>query len=216
MTRWRSFSWRQLRFLELSKEPLQLWSETRATQVPAVLRAQRVMTGMPGLQSYHQAVQSGPCTSSSPLLRALLAEHRSGSRLLLTSTVASPPLASNWAPAEGRRLMHLYDRLVQQQSLSGSACSVLHGRRWHGCAEWLGAQRPFMPLAQRAFSSQSRSAAEHRRQQLQKKSTEQGLYMVALVVAMIGLTYASVPLYRYNLLSSNIASDMLMLSIPLN
>lgn len=30
----------------------------------------------------------------------------------------------------------------------------------------------------------------------QSKSSQQGLYLVALVVGMVGLTYASVPLYR--------------------
>ena len=32
----------------------------------------------------------------------------------------------------------------------------------------------------------------------QKKSGEQGLYIIAFVVAMVGVTYASVPLYRYS------------------
>ena len=46
----------------------------------------------------------------------------------------------------------------------------------------------------RAFSSQAQRSQQRR--QLQKKSSEQGVYLVALVVGMIGLTYASVPLYR--------------------
>ena len=46
----------------------------------------------------------------------------------------------------------------------------------------------------RAFASQAQRSQQRR--QLQKKSSEQGVYLVALVVGMVGLTYASVPLYR--------------------
>ncbi len=46
----------------------------------------------------------------------------------------------------------------------------------------------------RAFASQAQRSQQ--RKQLQKKSSEQGVYLVALVVGMVGLTYASVPLYR--------------------
>ena len=48
----------------------------------------------------------------------------------------------------------------------------------------------------RGFAGQAQQAAAAQRQRLQKKSSEQGLYLVALVVGMVGLTYASVPLYR--------------------
>jgi hypothetical protein len=46
----------------------------------------------------------------------------------------------------------------------------------------------------RGFASQAQRSQQRR--QLQKKSSEQGVYLVALVVGMVGLTYASVPLYR--------------------
>ena len=46
----------------------------------------------------------------------------------------------------------------------------------------------------RGFASQTQRSQQ--RKQLQKKSSEQGVYLVALVVGMVGLTYASVPLYR--------------------
>ena len=46
----------------------------------------------------------------------------------------------------------------------------------------------------RGFASQTQRSQQRR--QLQKKSSEQGVYLVALVVGMVGLTYASVPLYR--------------------
>jgi hypothetical protein len=45
----------------------------------------------------------------------------------------------------------------------------------------------------RGFASRAAAAQQQR---LQKRSAEQGLYLVALVVGMVGLTYASVPLYR--------------------
>ena len=44
--------------------------------------------------------------------------------------------------------------------------------------------------------AQSSSSAAARSVAGQKKAKEQGLYLVSLVVGMVGLTYASVPLYR--------------------
>ena len=44
-------------------------------------------------------------------------------------------------------------------------------------------------------SQQGSSRIRHAEMQ-QKKSGEQGLYIIAFVVAMVGVTYASVPLYR--------------------
>lgn len=43
------------------------------------------------------------------------------------------------------------------------------------------------------------AAAGHRQRQAGRgssKASEQGMYLVALVISMIGITYASVPLYR--------------------
>ena len=46
-------------------------------------------------------------------------------------------------------------------------------------------------------ASQAQAASQARgRRQLQGKSGQQGLYLVAVVVGMVGITYASVPLYR--------------------
>lgn len=45
-------------------------------------------------------------------------------------------------------------------------------------------------------SSLSYSTARNAAAQRQKRVTEQGLYLVTVVVGMVGLTYASVPLYR--------------------
>ncbi len=50
---------------------------------------------------------------------------------------------------------------------------------------------------QRSMATQRRGAALSQKGRLQKKASEQGLYLVAMVVGMVGLTYASVPLYRY-------------------
>ncbi|EIE21649.1 cytochrome c oxidase assembly protein CtaG/Cox11 [Coccomyxa subellipsoidea C-169] len=46
------------------------------------------------------------------------------------------------------------------------------------------------------MATQGRGAALSQKGRLQKKASEQGLYLVAMVVGMVGLTYASVPLYR--------------------
>ena len=52
-------------------------------------------------------------------------------------------------------------------------------------------------MATAARQSQIRNAAASNQQRLQRTSQQQGMYLIALVVSMIGLTYASVPLYRY-------------------
>ena len=68
-----------------------------------------------------------------------------------------------------------------------------HRRRAAGCQQ----QQALRQLqGWRGFASRAQEAAAAQRQRLAKKSGEQGLYLVALVVGMVGLTYASVPLYR--------------------
>lgn len=99
------------------------------------------------------------------------------------------------------------------QGLPGSAASLTQsrcystGRVWsqlQHAQPWLqrrqAAGRPQRAQQQlqvwRGFASRAQEAAATQRQRLRKKSGEQGLYLVALVVGMVGLTYASVPLYR--------------------
>lgn len=78
----------------------------------------------------------------------------------------------------------------------GSAsCTNLHGRlvasaTHSGCTRY---------TTVRTFASQAQRSQQRR--QLQKKSSEQGVYLISLVVGMVGLTYASVPLYRCALAS---------------
>lgn len=52
----------------------------------------------------------------------------------------------------------------------------------------------------RGFAAQAQVRSQHRKQQFARQKTDpsgiQGLYLVAFTVAMIGVTYASVPLYR--------------------
>ena len=48
-----------------------------------------------------------------------------------------------------------------------------------------------------ARNTQTRNAVPSYKQRLQRSSQQQGMYLIALVVSMVGLTYASVPLYRY-------------------
>ncbi len=47
-----------------------------------------------------------------------------------------------------------------------------------------------------ARQSHGRNAGLPYKQRLQRSSQQQGMYLIALVVGMVGLTYASVPLYR--------------------
>ncbi len=82
---------------------------------------------------------------------------------------------------------------------SSSCCSIAPAlvRRWQPGPSTAGSSllRSSGGIsALRAFSAQAQRSQQRR--QLQKKSSEQGVYLVALVVGMIGLTYASVPLYR--------------------
>lgn len=51
----------------------------------------------------------------------------------------------------------------------------------------------------RQHATAAAAAASHRQHQAGRgssKANEQGMYLVALVISMIGITYASVPLYR--------------------
>lgn len=61
-------------------------------------------------------------------------------------------------------------------------------------------KRPLANQLQRGFAAQSQARPQHRKQQPSQRKIDpsgiQGLYLVAFTVAMIGVTYASVPLYR--------------------
>ena len=60
-------------------------------------------------------------------------------------------------------------------------------------------QTPFASLWHRGFAAQAQTRPQYRGQQSRRKidpSGTQGLYLVAFTVAMVGVTYASVPLYR--------------------
>ena len=94
---------------------------------------------------------------------------------------------------------HSYLAQTQQQFQSSSSCSKIAPalvRRWRPGPALAGSSllRSSGSNAVRAFAAQAQRSQQRR--QLQKKSSEQGVYLVALVVGMIGLTYASVPLYR--------------------
>jgi hypothetical protein len=100
------------------------------------------------------------------------------------------------------KLLHIQSRLMDGHRAVLSASVQGHMSRWHGTAntsQRASANRALLPPTRRAFSSDSQRATDRCRQQMhrnQQKITEQGLYMVALVVGMVGVTYASVPLYR--------------------
>ena len=110
---------------------------------------------------------------------------------------SSPQLSSCWA---------VLCNLMLKQPLQSSPRHLTMGpatvRRWQpsktpqqchqqDCTGSLSTARP--------FSTQAQRAQQRQRQRLQKQSSEQGVYLVALVVGMVGLTYASVPLYRYSI-----------------
>ena len=109
---------------------------------------------------------------------------------------SSPQPSSCWAALRTQ----LYDHRLTQclhSSAQSHSISPATVRRWQPSR----ALQPHHPLigtsslsAARAFSSQAQRAQQ--RQRLQKQSSEQGVYLVSLVVGMVGLTYASVPLYR--------------------
>ena len=117
----------------------------------------------------------------------------------LASSSSSPQLSSRWAALRTQLCDH---RLTQRLRSSAHSHSMSPAtvRRWQPSQ----ALRPHHPQsstssssAARAFSSQAQRAQQRRR--LQKQSSEQGVYLVSLVVGMVGLTYASVPLYRYSI-----------------
>ena len=88
--------------------------------------------------------------------------------------------------------------VVSQHSLhTGSrSCSMAPAtvRRWQSSLQSSSQTTYLSNSGSRSFASQSQRTQQLRR--LQKKSSEQGVYLISLVVGMIGLTYASVPLYR--------------------
>lgn len=74
-----------------------------------------------------------------------------------------------------------------------SMCRATPAVRWH-CVRL--PQSSTTILARRGMATQPRRAAHAQKERLQKKASEHGLYLVAMVIGMVGLTYASVPLYR--------------------
>ena len=145
---------------------------------------------VPGAASSRGA-QLGRGTSMPAALRAC----QQGRALAGSS---SPQLSSCWAAVRTQLCNHRLTRplhsSVQKHSMSPATV-----RRWQPSQ---GLQRHHQQSctggsSSRAFNSQAQRAQQ--RQRLQKQSSEQGVYLVALVVGMVGLTYASVPLYRYGI-----------------
>ena len=107
---------------------------------------------------------------------------------------SSPQLSTSWAVLRTQ----LCDRTQRlHSSAQNHSMSPATVRRWQP-SQALQRYHPqggtSSSSAARAFSSHAQRAQQ--RQRLQKQSSEQGVYLVALVVGMVGLTYASVPLYR--------------------
>ena len=70
----------------------------------------------------------------------------------------------------------------------------------HSTASLISQTRPPVHQLQRGFAAQSQARPHHRKHSSSQRKIDpsgiQGLYLVAFTVAMIGVTYASVPLYR--------------------
>lgn len=127
--------------------------------------------------------------------------HTLHERPLLQAPLPSSAAAACSSPARPSisHAARSYTALTRQQPpLSGRCCSLTPAfvRRWRPGSAHVGSSllKPSGSSGVRAFSSQAQRSQQRR--QLQKKSSEQGVYLVALVVGMVGLTYASVPLYR--------------------
>ena len=77
---------------------------------------------------------------------------------------------------------------------AGRVCSTQIAQRWHSSATSQACR--LMLATRRGMATKPGRAALAQKELLQKRASEQGLYLVAMVVGMVGLTYASVPLYR--------------------
>ena len=138
------------------------------------------------------AAKGGTCSRLFHTLR-----ERPLSQASLQSSAAAA--CSSLARPSKSHAVRSYTALTRQQlSSSGRCCSLASAfvRNWRPGSTPV-ASSPLTSSgssAVRAFSSQAQRSQQRR--QLQKKSSEQGVYLVALVVGMVGLTYASVPLYR--------------------
>lgn len=77
---------------------------------------------------------------------------------------------------------------------AGSMCSTQVSQNRHSSATPQACRAMLAP--RRGMATKPGRAALAQTARLQKRASEQGLYLVAMVVGMVGLTYASVPLYR--------------------
>ena len=78
--------------------------------------------------------------------------------------------------------------------------TLFHEVFTHSAASQRSQIMPALTQTHRGFAAQAHARPQYRKQQSSQRrldpSGTQGLYLVAFTVAMIGVTYASVPLYR--------------------
>ena len=119
------------------------------------------------------------------------------SQLSITSHSSTASARSNFTSSQSASCRPP-SSVVSERSLhtSSRSCSMAPAtvKRWQSALQSSSQTTCLSNSSLRSFSSQSQRRQQLRR--LQKKSSEQGVYLISLVVGMIGLTYASVPLYR--------------------
>ena len=122
---------------------------------------------------------------------------------------------------DSRALLQAFLRSVQSATRGKTACQGRPASLPASLEQWLPQHQPANPSCylqasakllssaslsafrcHRSFASQAQASSQsaYRGQQPRQRRTDasgtQGLYLVAFTVAMIGVTYASVPLYR--------------------
>ena len=114
------------------------------------------------------------------------------SRTLLQAILRSVHSATKTAACQ-QHLEGISERTVYIQTLANQSAQRCTPAAWLTSLQF---HRGFTAQAQ----TQTATRAAYRGQQSQQRKTDpsgtQGLYLVAFTVAMIGVTYASVPLYR--------------------
>lgn len=138
-----------------------------------------------------------------PARAILISKSTSVAYMQRHSTALFAAILRSNGSAVGRGTMHSVRALHTLPSLASWANSQQPMLVQKLCAEAVRAQLKQAPCAaniHRGFAAQAHVRPQIRSQQPRQRKIDpsgtQGLYLVAFTVAMIGVTYASVPLYR--------------------
>lgn len=98
----------------------------------------------------------------------------------------------------GASLPNILRRSKQALDSFGTTNAIWRAEVASGAAENVvsGVWRGSSLTCLRSFTASPRSPQTARHHDTRRRAADQGLYLVAVVVGMVGLTYASVPLYR--------------------